>query len=69
MPMNENCVNKTSSKAQIMEYAFVTFKLLFKGVASMFLFWVDFLSQNKNKMVIFKDYFCHFSTIFKHRHF
>jgi hypothetical protein len=34
MPMNENHVNKTFLKAQIMEYAFVTSKLLFKGVAS-----------------------------------
>jgi hypothetical protein len=32
--MNENSVNKTFSKVQIMEYAFVTFMLLFRGVAS-----------------------------------
>jgi hypothetical protein len=34
MPMNENHVNKTFSKAQIMEYAFVTSRLWFRSVAS-----------------------------------
>jgi hypothetical protein len=68
--MNENHLNKTFSKAQIMEYAFVTFMLLFKGVvSSVFVLGRFFFQFFNKKLVIFKDYFYQFSTIFRPRHF
>jgi len=55
--MNENSVNKTFTKVQIMEYAFVTFRLLFKGVASSAFVLGQFFFQKNLKFGDFKGLF------------